>query len=552
MFYRLKDLPEVCVEQTKERHIFLKEDTKRGWHTKDESPTNLLIEGENYQALRMLEFTHSGKIDVIYIDPPYNTGNKDFVYDVDFSSDAPDSDEDIQCESCNTVSLKYVDVEDAFRHSKWVSFMERRLRIARNLLSNRGLIFISIDDHEMAHLKLLCDAVFGEENRLSIQVVVNHLAGRGDAHNFVPVHEYCLVYAKEAQDGLIKGREMTEDEASEYCLKDDISRYKIQGLRYTGAKDGAKEDRPNMYYAIYYNPLSKDISLAQKEGYVEVLPLKTDGSKGRWRWGKDTFLDNYKTEVVVKQTGSKWNAYYKMRDLVNGQPRTRKFKSLMMEPHYSTTTSADEIKKLFGSSTFDYAKPLGFIKDIVRSATNKDSIVLDFFAGSGTTGQAVQEINREDDGTRSFILVTNNQKSDKLPNGIARDVTYPRLQKTIASDTNLVYMTVAMVKHEKDSSTSAKIEQLAIKNRMLPLLKVKYNTYIIVKETEKYIILKNNNGFHLGVYFNTLGPTRSLGPIRAQFESMLEEMSDNYEAVYNCSFSGYASAYYNMIQATNV
>jgi adenine-specific DNA-methyltransferase len=489
----LKDLPEVCVEQTKERHIFLKEDTKRGWHTKDESPTNLLIEGENYQALRMLEFTHSGKIDVIYIDPPYNTGNKDFVYDDDFSSDAPDSDEEVQCESCNTVSLKYVDVEDAFRHSKWVSFMERRLRLARNLLSEKGVILISIDDNEYAHLKLLCDAVFGESNFINnIVWLYENSTMKNPSKKLASMHEYVLMYCKNKSSFEIN--KIREDDVSDKLIK-RFGRY-------------ANENGEILLKSV-----------PNEKSYLSRMVPKFVKEHGRQPHDNDV-IDTLKGNYV--------------RDVLN-----------------IPTTRTNELESKYGV-VFNNPKPVNLIKRLISLVSRDNSIILDFFAGSGTTGQAVQELNREDGGTRSFILVTNNEKSDKLPNGIARDVTYPRLQKTIAEDTNLVYMTVAMVKHEKDSSTSAKIEQLAIKNRMLPLLKVKYNTYITVKETEKYIILKNNNGFHLGVYFNTLGPTRSLGPIRAQFESMLEEMSDNYEAVYNCSFSGYASAYYDMIQATNV
>src|SRR5699024_2914078 len=214
---------------------FLKEVNEHRIFNGEEHPDHLLIEGDNLHALKTMQYTHKNKIDVIYIDPPYNTGNTDFVY-----------------------NDKFVDGEDSWRHSKWLSFMNKRLRLARELMTDEGVIFISIDDNEQAQLKLLCDQVFGEGNNLGIITTVNNLKGRSDGEFFATSNEFIIVYAKDKGNASIYGLPTDEEYDKEFKFKDNISRYKKVGLKKTG-KNSLREDRPNMYYPIYYDEINKTV-----------------------------------------------------------------------------------------------------------------------------------------------------------------------------------------------------------------------------------------------------------------------------------------------------
>jgi len=369
--------------------------------TKDTEDCNFLLEGDNLHSLKLLEKTHKGKIDVIYIDPPYNTGNNDFIY-----------------------ADNMVGQDDGFRHSKWLSFMKERLEIARNLLSNEGVIFISIDDNEQAQLKLLCDGIFGEENRLSIIACVNNRAGRSDDKYFATSHEYLLVYAKNAPYVTIGGFPLSEETMSGFKYEDTIGKYRLDGLKKTG-KNCYKEDRPNMYYPIYYSPKLNTVSLDREfDDAIEIYP-KINGRDGRWRWGKDTFIRNKDINVQVKRQKDGYVVYVKTRLETNGEIRTAKAKTVWDLPDYSTTNGTKAFKELFGTKSFESPKSVEYIKDIIMISTRQSATILDFFAGSGTTGQAVLELNQEDGGNRHFILCTNNE------NNICEEITYQRLKTVI-------------------------------------------------------------------------------------------------------------------------
>lgn len=262
-----EDKPEKVATECRQKLPVVKEDVDKVISNADVAePTNLIIEGDNYHALSVLNYTHAGKIDVIYIDPPYNTGNKDFTY-----------------------NDRYVDKEDSFKHSKWLSFMHKRLLLAKSLLSEKGTIFISIDDHEQANLKLLCDEIFGEENKLATIAIVNNLKGRSDDEFFATAHETLTVYARNVREAKILGLPMSESSSKEYKKFDSISRYKEVSLQKTG-KNSRRIDRPKMYYPIYYNPKTTDFSLEMRDGYVEIFPALINGNEGCWRWGKKTFF----------------------------------------------------------------------------------------------------------------------------------------------------------------------------------------------------------------------------------------------------------------------
>lgn len=370
-------------------HIPVFKEFKEIINNPDSSDCNFLLEGDNLHSLKLLERTHKGRIDVIYIDPPYNTLNDDFVY-----------------------GDTMLDENDGFKHSKWLSFMRERLEIARKLLSNDGVIFISIDDREQAQLKLLCDSIFGEENQIGHISVVNNLKGRSDDKFFATANEFLFVYCKNREKAIINGFPLDKEKKSEYKFSDEVSKYKLVGLKKTG-KNSYKEDRPNMYYPIYYSPSKNILSLSNDYlDNIEILP-RINGRDGRWRWGRDTFLEKVSTELVCqKNKKGEYIIYVKMRDIVDGEKRTLKPKTVWINPQYDSGSGTGMMKDIFGDNAFTNPKPLKYIKDIIYIATahkKENSIILDFFAGSGTTAQAVLELNEEDGGNRHFILCTNNE-----------------------------------------------------------------------------------------------------------------------------------------------
>ena len=453
----------------------LKESKDKAIVSNKEDKANLLIEGDNLHSLMALQYTHKGLIDVIILDPPYNTGNKDFKY-----------------------NDKFVDKEDTWRHSNWLSFMNKRLILAEKLLSEKGIVFINIDDNEVAQLKLLCDDIFGENNKLGIISVVNNLKGRSDDKFFATSNEFMLVYAKNIETAVINGFPMSEDYQKEYKFKDEISNYKEVLLRKTG-KNSKREDRPNMYYPIYFNTETKAISLNPSNNpyEIEILPLDDNGNEGCWRWGMDTFNKKKDTEIVIKlNSRNKWNVYVKMRDIVDGKERTQKPKTTWINPKYDSGNGTSLIKEMFNNeNVFTNPKPLDFILDILRISSNKNAVILDFFAGSGTTGHAVLELNKEDGGNRQFILCTNNESN------ICEEVTYQRLNKVIngyitskekAVDGlggNLNYFKVHL--EEKQNYLPKDIKNLI--NKCTGIISVKEGCYNLLESNTEYDIISNNN-----------------------------------------------------------
>ena len=389
---------------------------------------NFLLEGDNLASLQLLEKTHKGKIDVIYIDPPYNTGNKDFIYDDDF-----------------------VDSADSFRHSKWCSFITKRLEIVKNLLKENGFIFISIDDNELADLRVICNEIFGDENFVANLPTIMNLKGNQDEYGFAGTHEYTLVYARNKSVGKL-GQFIVNENELESWEEDDSGFFK-QGatLKRTG-QDAPRENRPFGYFPILVNETNFAVSTILKEeflkiysketksfdddyvdelkakyeekGFAFILPI-VDNFKASWRWGFDTVLKD-KNEIIVNKTKDGYSLYKKQRPEFGNVP-TQKPKSLFYKPEYSSGNGTAQLKEIFGEKVFNNPKPIDLIKDFLQLSTfnSQFSTVLDFFAGSGTTGHAVLKLNSEDGGYRKFILCTNNE------NGICRDITYQRLKTVI-------------------------------------------------------------------------------------------------------------------------
>lgn len=358
---------------------------------------NFLLEGDNLASLQLLLKTHKGKIDLIYIDPPYNTGHNDFAYDDNF-----------------------VSANDAFLHSKWLSFMRNRLALAKNLLSPVGCIFISINDIEQSQLKLLCDSIFGESNFIAT-LPKKGSGGRQDSKHFAVVHEYVLCYARNA-NYFVAGRE--EKESGDYPLMDETTgrRYKLQLLRKWG-DSSRRIDRPNLYYPLYYSEKSGEISTEPIADGIIIYPMLSKTEEGRWRWGKSTMQENIENGVVIFQKKSgEYVGYEKIYEPT--EVATKPYTTWIDD--IDNNTGSTLLKNILGKTAFDYPKPLDLIEKLLRRGTDRTDItVLDFFAGSGTTGHAVMKLNAEDGGTRRFILCTNNE------NNICREVTYERIRRVI-------------------------------------------------------------------------------------------------------------------------
>jgi len=374
-----KDLP---TPEKKEGTLFDGEET-------DELPTapnHILIEGDNLHALTALTFTHEAKIDVIYIDPPYNTGNKDFKYN--------DS---------------YVDRDDNYRHSKWLSFMNSRLNLSKRLLKDNGIIFISIDDNEQSQLKMLCDEIFNEQNFVGNIIRATGTTTGQDTGSLGKAFDYILVYSK-LPGFNIGGIPLEEHDLKRYNLSDDKGNFSILQLRRTGNED-RREDRPTMYFPIIVPDGS------------EVFPIGPTGYESRWRVGPEKVKKMIKDDLLYfKKDNGDWKVYYKYYS----ENRTKRPSNLWNDIDGNKKAQI-EIKDIFNDKVFDTPKPLQLINRIIQLTTNRVEkfVILDFFAGSGTTLHSTIQLNDEDGGKRQCILVTNNE------NNICEEVTYVRNQKVI-------------------------------------------------------------------------------------------------------------------------
>ncbi|MBE0463103.1 site-specific DNA-methyltransferase [Halomonas colorata] len=373
---------------------------------------NLFIEGDNLEVLKLLQKSYANQVKMIYIDPPYNTG-KEFIYPDRFQENLDTylkytgqiDDEGMKFSSSTESHGRY--------HSNWLSMMYPRLKLAKSFLKSDGVIFISIDDHESANLQTICDEIFGLENFLGKISVVSNLKGRSDDRYFATAHNYLLAYQK---GGFItKGVPLPTEYLNDYNEVDDQGRkYRLQGLRKRGS--GAKrEDRPNMYYPFYVNPGSGSISLEKSETFSEeVLPKLSDGTDGRWRWGKDTSAERI-NELTGRTVGKekRWDVFQiDYAESEDGEKRIKP-KSIWMGPEFSNEAGTLEVKNLIGKSIFDTPKPVGLIKYILEQTVDESDIVLDFFAGSATTAHAVLEFNKETKSRVRYICVQLPEKCEE-------------------------------------------------------------------------------------------------------------------------------------------
>lgn len=371
---------------------------------------NKIIHGDNLEALKSLLPEYEGKIKCIYIDPPYNTGNESWVYN----------------DNVNHPKIKKwlgevvgKDGEDLTRHDKWLCMMYPRLQLLHKLLADDGAIFISIDDNEQANLKLMCDEIFGIRNFITNIAVVNNFKGRSDDKYVATAHENLIIYQKGNFE--TNGVSLPEEYTKEYKFEDKIGKYRHLGLRKRGSN--AREiDRPNLFYPIYYDEQNKSINLNKDEKFIEILPKLSNGENGTWRWGKETLQKRTdEIEVKIVKTRNEFDVFQKDYLNKNGVEKRIKPKSFWHGTEFSAEAGTLELKKIFSKKVFETPKSSDFIAYIIQQATKKNSIVLDSFAGSGTTAHSVLNLNKQDNGNRKFILV-------EMEN-YANDITAERVKR---------------------------------------------------------------------------------------------------------------------------
>lgn len=388
-------------------------DLKHNAEPENRDSENLYIVGDNLDALKHLLGSYSGKVKCIYIDPPYNTGSDGFVYNDDFGFTPSQlvnkigiSEEEAQ---------RVHDLQGKSSHSAWLTFMYPRLQLAKELLSDDGVIFISIDENEQSNLKILCDEIFGEQNFVSAITVKNNPRGRQSNTSIAPVHDYILVYSKYISKIKINGRRLTDKQRSEYKFEDSYGKYRLLGLRQRGVAS-LREDRPDMHFPIYVDPKTKSVSLTPKTGWHEVLPFKSDGRAGRWMWGKEKCITD-QNRLVAKLIKSRNSYDIFIKDYlndVNSEERTTKSTTVWTEKQFNQQFGTQEVKKILNGDIASYPKPTPLLEEIIQLGSDSECIIVDFFSGSGTTAESTLRTNAHDKGRRRYIMVQIPEEIDSL------------------------------------------------------------------------------------------------------------------------------------------
>ncbi|MCZ2129301.1 MAG: site-specific DNA-methyltransferase [Bacteroidia bacterium] len=446
-------VPEKVVTDCQDKLPVLTEVKGKEIITDENEPTHILIEGDNYHALSVLNYTHKGKVDLIYIDPPYNTGNNDFIY-----------------------NDKYVDRNDTFRHSKWLNFMNKRLELAKELLKSTGAIFISIDDNEIAQLKLLCDGIFGEQNFVANCVRRRRKTQANLAKNIAPVHEYLLIYSKSISELNLNKLSYSEEFIKKGFANPDND---PRGVYQTG-------------------PLARPKNSSNREHTLTMPNGRTITAK--WSCSEETFQKYIEEKRLVIPRGG------------DGMPRIKIFLSELQgqiantwwDDVASNDDAAKEIENIFGTNAaFSFPKPTDLIRKVIELATNKNAIVLDFFAGSGTTGDAILQLNKNKNDNRKFILCTNNE------NQISENVTYQRIKRVIKGyetnkgdkyaglGNNLKYFKTSFVANNRNKDQL----KINITKRCTEMLCLKEGIFNLIKEVADYKIFQQGNRY-LAVYYD--------------------------------------------------
>ncbi len=421
---------------------------------------NIYISGDNLDALKHLLKSYSNKIKCIYIDPPYNTGSDGFVYNDKFNFTAAQLQTKLGISDEKAKRILDFTTRGSASHSAWLTFMYPRLLLAKDLLSDDGIIFISIDDNEQANLKLLCDSVFGEENFVANVILINNIAGRSDSKHIAKTHEYVLCYQK-TDSFISNGLPLSKEQLAEYKYEDNEGKYRLQGIRKRGS-NSKRSDRPNLYYPVYFNPNNNEISVEKKNDVVEILPKLSDGSDGCWRWGIETFKKNINYVVIKKVSGR--NEYDAFEKVYLSNNSSTKLKSLLLNASYTTDTATTDYKSIMEENTFTSPKSAFLLSDLIRIANlnHYSDIILDFFSGSATTAHAVMKLNAEDGGNRKFIMV---QLPEKTPSDSeANKAGYATIDQI---GQERIRRAAKKIREEIENQISTKQSQLSAKEQKL-------------------------------------------------------------------------------------
>ncbi|MBU0952408.1 MAG: site-specific DNA-methyltransferase [Elusimicrobia bacterium] len=466
-----EDKPEEVVELCKEKLPVLKEVKSKEIITDKNKPVNLLIEGDNYHALSVLNYTHEKKIDVIYIDPPYNTGAKDWKYNNNF-----------------------VDINDAYRHSKWLSMMSKRLQMAKRLLKSDGVLICAIDDNEFYHLGSLLEEIFSGYEIHCITIVHNPRGIQGN--NFSYTHEYAYFIFKKNLDA-IGARKIKEEDIDWSNLRNWGSESSRSDARNCFYPIIVKNDKIVDFGEVLSNNVHPKKQTEPKKGCYYVYPIDKNGIERKWRYALQS-VSEVKHLLRAKKTNGDGYEIEIGKDF--GTVRT-----VWQDSRYDANEYGTKIvHNLVPSSHFDFPKSVYNTFDCIAPILyeRKNAIILDYFAGSGTTGHAVLMLNKEDKGNRQFILCTNNE------NNISEEICYPRLKKVITGhkdypditniQANLRYFKTGFVEAEPTDGNKKKLTEEATE-----MLCVKEGTFELVLSQKKYKIFKNN-GHYTGIIFDQL------------------------------------------------
>jgi adenine-specific DNA-methyltransferase len=487
----------------------------------DGSDDNIFIEGDNYHSLTVLNYTHKGKIDFIYIDPPYNTGKKDeWKY-----------------------NDKFIDENDSYRHAKWLNMMEKRLELAKHLLKEDGVIFISIGEQEVSNLNLLCGKVFRHENFLTLIARISKTASDKGNH-FAPSCDYVVCYAKNKAN-IDTTNFYDEVDEDLYTKEDKDGKYRDDIALYQSALDPMRGCINQRYYI-----LCPDNSLVIPPGNVfpeakkEASNVKPKTKEDKvWRWTFETYLKKKhllvfketKNSPLLDQNGkqAKYNIYTKSY-LENRRDKGTKPRNFLVDKKFLNRRGSDYLKTL--DLDFPYSKPKELIDHLIRIAhIPTDATILDFFAGSGTTGEAVLDLNNEDKGKRKFILCTNNEGQ------IAEEVCYPRIEKIIKGYVrksknsekvkglggNLQYFRTALIPVERIDNISDK-QRHELTEKAGQMIAIKENTFEEVEICEWYQIFENKEQTReTAIYFREN---------MDKFEELIKKLKDKKTVLYVFSY----------------
>jgi adenine-specific DNA-methyltransferase len=439
----------------------IKGDESHNQKNENKNSENLLIKGDNLEVLKHLANAYYEQLKMIYIDPPYNTGGDGFLYQDDRKYTVKELQEQIGIDEERAKRILEFTQSKNNSHSAWLTFMYPRLYIAYQLLKDEGIIFISIDDNEYTQLKFLIDEIFGEENFVGNIPTIMNLKGNQDNFGFAETHEYFLVYAKNKSKAIINKFDVDEEELLSIWQEDEYGLYKeADNLRATG-ENAPRSKRPNLWYPIFLNEETNEFYITEddlpvSESDTFIWPINPEGEELSWYWGKTTFQEK-QHNLILKKTTNGWQFYRKQRPELGDLP-TKKPKSIFYKSDYSTSTATTQLKNLFGKKVFKGPKPKPFIMDLLVLGMDSSDTVLDFFAGSGTTGDAVLQLNANDGGNRKFILVQLPEQIDSKKNKVAYDFVKEDLGSEIP--------TIFDITKERINRASKKILKETIKTKI--------------------------------------------------------------------------------------